>query len=171
MRYLGLDVHSKATVWCLLDEQGEVVERGKVAPTSPALKALVKRLSECEELTAAQEVGTMSYFVHDVLTAQGVALRSFNAHALRMIASSRKKTDKRDAYWLAKALQTGMTPHPVYIPSGTVRRVLIANLPDTRPRRVGVVERSGGGSGVLLLRFIVGDGSDGWKPLDLQRLS
>jgi hypothetical protein len=29
-----------------------------------------------------------------------------------MIASSRKKTDKRDAFWLVKALQTGMTLHP-----------------------------------------------------------
>ena len=35
---------------------------------------------------------------------------SFNAHHLRMIASSRKKTDKRAAYWIAKCLQTGMTP-------------------------------------------------------------
>jgi len=32
---------------------------------------------------------------------------------LRVIAASRKKTDKRDAYWLARAVQTGMTPHPV----------------------------------------------------------
>jgi len=40
-----------------------------------------------------------------------------------MIASSRKKTDKRDAYWIAKTLQTGMMPHPVYIPSGQVRRL------------------------------------------------
>jgi transposase len=51
----------------------------------------------------------------------GVKLLSFNAYQLRMIASSRKKTDMRDSYWLAKALQTGMTPHPVYIPTGTVR--------------------------------------------------
>ena len=27
---------------------------------------------------------------------------------LRMIASSRKKTDRRDAYWIARALQSGM---------------------------------------------------------------
>ncbi len=28
MRYLGMDVHGKATVYCLLDAQGQVVERG-----------------------------------------------------------------------------------------------------------------------------------------------
>ena len=121
MRYLGLDVHCGATVWCLLDDAGEVVERGKLPTTQAALTELVRRLSEDDELLAGQEVGTMSYFVHDVLTAAGVKLLSFNAHQLRMIASSRKKTDKRDAFWIAKALQTGMTPHPVYIPSGQVR--------------------------------------------------
>ena len=123
MRYLGLDVHCGATVWCLLDDTGEVVERGKVATTAPALTALVKRLSDGHELLVGQEVGAMSYFVHDTMTAAGVKLVSFNAQHLRMIASSRKKTDRRDAYWIAKALQTGMMPHPVYIPSGKVRRL------------------------------------------------
>lgn len=40
-----------------------------------------------------------------------------------MIAASRKKTDRRDAYWIARSLQTGMIPHPVYIPSGDVREL------------------------------------------------
>ena len=123
MRYLGMDVHAKATVWCLLDASGEVVDRGKVSSSAPALTALAKRLRQDDELLVAQEVGTMSYFVHDVLHEAGVPLKSFNAYHLRMIASSRKKTDRRDAYWIAKALQTGMTPHPVYIPCGQVRRL------------------------------------------------
>lgn len=123
MKYLGLDVHSSATVWCLLDDSGETVERGKVATTAPALTSLVERLSEDGDLLAAQEIGTMSYFVHDVLTEAGVKLLSFNAQQLRMIASSRKKTDKRDAYWLAKGVASGMMPHPVYLPSGKVRRL------------------------------------------------
>ena len=40
-----------------------------------------------------------------------------------MIAASRKKADRRDAYWIAKALQTGMYPHPVYIPTGEIREL------------------------------------------------
>jgi transposase len=50
-----------------------------------------------------------------------VPILSFNAGQLRMIAASRKKTDRRDAYWIARAIQTGMTPHPVYIPDGDIR--------------------------------------------------
>lgn len=123
MRYLGLDVHATATVWCLLDEHGEQAGRGKLLTTGPALATLVQELSADEQLLAGQEIGTQSYFVHDVVTAAGVELLSFGAHQLRMIAASRKKTDKRDAYWIAKTLQTGMMPHPVYIPLGAVRRL------------------------------------------------
>jgi transposase len=123
VRYLGIDVHVQATVWCLLDSTGTIVERGKTPTTSPELTRLVRRLSAEEELLVGQEVGKLCHFVHDTLTAAGVKILSFNAHHLRMIASSRKKTDKRDAYWIARALQTGMMPHPVYIPTGEVREL------------------------------------------------
>ena len=123
MRYLGLDVHSKTTAWCLLDAAGEQLGRGKAATTVPALTKLVENLSAADELVVGQEVGTMSYFVHDVAAAAGSKILSFNAQQLRMIASSRKKTDRRDAWWIAKALQTGMYPHPVYIPLPPIRRL------------------------------------------------
>ena len=123
MRYLGMDVDGKATVYCLLDAQGTVVERGRIATTEPELTTLVRRLLSMGELTCGQEVGTMSHFVHDVVTSAGATILSFNAHHLRMIASSRKKTDKRDAFWIAKCLQTGMMPHPVHVPTAEVRRL------------------------------------------------
>ena len=95
----------------------------------------MKRLSQEEELTAAQECGKMSYFVQDVFSEVGVKLLSFNPYHLRMSAASRKKTDKRDAYWLAKTLQTGMTPHPVCIPTGDVRRLRALLVGATNDRR------------------------------------
>jgi hypothetical protein len=63
----------------------------------------------CEgEVLAGQEVGTLTHPGRDALTAAGTTLLSFNAQQLRMIAASRKKTDRRYAYWIAKALQAGM---------------------------------------------------------------
>jgi transposase len=123
MRYLGMDVHAKSTVWCLLDAQGEVVSQGRVATSGPALGGLVRELAAPEEVVAGQEVGTMTYLVHDTVTAAGATVLSFNAYQLRMIAASRKKTDRRDAYWIAKALQAGMYPHPVYIPTDAIREL------------------------------------------------
>ena len=123
MRYLGIDVHSKATVWCLLDEAGETVGQGRVETTVEGLVGLVRGLGDADEFVAGQEVGTQAYFVQDVLTGCGVKLRSFDPRQLRMIAASRKKTDRRDAWWIARALHAGMHPPPVYLPSGRVRRL------------------------------------------------
>ena len=109
-------------MYCLLDAEGAVVERGSVETTVPALQALGRRLLLDGEILAGQEVGTMCHFVHDIFTAMGIRILSFNAQQLRMIAASRKKTDKRDSYWIAKALQTGMTPTPVHVPNAEVRR-------------------------------------------------
>jgi hypothetical protein len=54
--------------------------------------------------SVGEEVGRLCHFVNDTVTAAGVKILSFNAQHLRMIASSRRKTDHRDAYWIAKAL-------------------------------------------------------------------
>jgi transposase len=118
-----MDVHAKSTTWCLLDASGEVVREGSVATTTTTLAALVQELAREEPILAGQEVGTMSYLFHDALSAIGTKILSFNAAQLRMIAASRKKTDRRDAFWIAKALASGMYPHPVYIPTGEIREL------------------------------------------------
>ncbi len=121
MRYLGMDVHAKVTVWCLLDAQGEVVREGRTPTPAAALAALVRELGPEGAVLAGQEVGTLTYLVHDVVTAAGTTLLSFHAQHRRRIAASRKKTDRRDADWIAQALQAGMSPHPVYVPTGKIR--------------------------------------------------
>lgn len=122
MKYIGLDVHCKQTHWTLMDQGGEVVSRGYAATTVEGLSDLVTAVGG-EDLLAGQEVGAMAYFVHDVLTSLGVQILSFNAHHLRMIASSRKKTDRRDSYWIARSLASGMYPAPVYLPGPRIRRL------------------------------------------------
>jgi transposase len=123
MRYLGIDVHSQTSVWCLLDQAGEVLAEGKTRTSAGDLQKLASGLNSDGPVRAGQEVGTMAYLVHDAFAAAGVEILSFNAAQLRMIAASRKKTDRRDAYWIARALATGMHPHPVYIPTGEIREL------------------------------------------------
>lgn len=123
MKYLGIDVHSDASVWCLLDEAGTQLRTGSTKTTLLALRELGEELGKGDELVVGQEVGTQVYLVHDAMSSAGVPVLSFNAAHLRVIAASRKKTDRRDAYWIAKSLQTGMTPHPVYVPGGEVREL------------------------------------------------
>ena len=125
MKYLGMDVHATSTVWCLIDASGKGVGRGRVPTTPAGLTALVQAVGDPSELLAGQEVGTMTYLVHDTLTTAGVQCLAFNAQHLRMIAASRKKTDRRDAYWIAKALQAEMYPSPVYVPTGEIRELRV----------------------------------------------
>ena len=107
----------------LLDHSGEQVATGRSDTTFPALRDLATELRGRDELLAGQEVGGQAYLVHDAFADAGVPLQSFNAAHLRMIAASRRKTDKRDAYWIARSLQTGMTPHPVFLPTGELREL------------------------------------------------
>jgi transposase len=123
VNYLGIDVHSAASIWCLLDPEGETVATGRSETTFPALRELASGLRGRGDLVAGQEVGTQCYLVADAFRCAGVPIQSFNAAHLRMIAASRKKTDRRDAYWIARSIQTGMAPHPVYLPTGEVREL------------------------------------------------
>lgn len=97
MNDLGIDVHSAASIWCLLDQDGEPINTGRSDTTFEALKNLATTLRSRGELVAGQELGTQAYLVLDAFTHAGVEIQSFNAAHLRMIAASRKKTDKRDA--------------------------------------------------------------------------
>jgi transposase len=126
VQYLGIDVHNIAGVRRLLDEDGEIRARGKVETTVPALGELVAELLRQGEPRVGQEVGTMAYLVHDAVAGAGAEILSFNAHQLWMIASSRKKTDRRDAYCIARALQipgvATLTATTIYAWVGDVRR-------------------------------------------------
>ena len=173
----GIDVHSRATVWCLLDDAGETVGRGRVATTADGLASsrpetaagreirakrgpprrgrgggamearnepdqvgygsvcihellplsrdhdrkppstetvvsgrklakLVHELGGGKDLVAGKEVGTLAYFVRDVLSSCGVKLLSFDSQQLRMTSSVSLLTD----WHLASALRSARRP-------------------------------------------------------------
>ena len=76
MQYIGIDVHSRASVWCLVGADGEIRARGQVETTVPALDELVRKLSSQEALRVGQEVGTMAYLVHDAVRGAGAEMLS-----------------------------------------------------------------------------------------------
>ena len=53
MRYLGMDVHTASTVWCLLDANGDIVGEGRTRTTAPALMTLAQELAPTNELPAS----------------------------------------------------------------------------------------------------------------------
>jgi hypothetical protein len=85
--------------------------RSRTHPTTyPALRELASRLGEDDDLLVGHEVGSQVYLVQGAVSAAGVTIQAFNAAHLRMIAASRKKTDRHDAYWIVELERGTFTP-------------------------------------------------------------
>lgn len=118
MRSIGMDVHAKQTHFCVLDERGEVVDRGRTETTEENLRAVVKRSEG--EVQVAIEASTTTWWVQDILKRAGAKVEVTNPYKLKLIAESRAKTDKADAQILAELLRCGGLPTPVYVPSAEI---------------------------------------------------
>lgn len=98
-RTIGLDLSDRMSTWCVLDESGEVVERGQVGTTPRAVGKLFGGWAPCR---VALEVGTHSPWVQRLLERCGHEVIVANARKLRMIYQNESKSDQLDAEMLAR---------------------------------------------------------------------
>lgn len=96
---VGLDVSDRFTSFCLLDEQGQILEEGKV-PTTP--QAFTRRFGATEACRVVMEVGTHSRWASQLLADVGHEVIVANPWKVRLISDSIKKTDRSDAETLAR---------------------------------------------------------------------
>ena len=88
---LGLDMGDRYSHYCLLNQQGEVVEEGRMQSTSAALR----RHFEGETcLRIALECGTHSPWVSRLLTQLGHQVIVTNARKIPAITGSESKNDR-----------------------------------------------------------------------------
>jgi len=73
---IGMDLGDKTTQYCILDEQGEIVQEGSVGKTK---KALVQRFGALRRCRMAMEVGTHSPWLSRLLTGLGFEVIVANA--------------------------------------------------------------------------------------------
>src|SRR5262245_52910734 len=109
MRYYGLDLASPSSYAFLTDARGTKIFAGPV-PTTPEDLARRRRPHLQSGLTIAVEAGNQTAWVHDPLTALGAAVVVVNANKVRLIAESRKKTDRVDAKVLCDLLRLDGLP-------------------------------------------------------------
>jgi transposase len=118
MFYVGLDVHQRFSVMCILDENGKLVNRktvrGHRSKVVDELRKLPGSVAVCYEASCGYG------WLHDCL--RRVATRVVVAHPgqLRLIFRSKKKNDRADAEKLAKLLFLDEVP-TVHVPSVDVR--------------------------------------------------
>jgi transposase len=103
--YVGLDVHSKASVFVIQDGHGQVMAQGALATTPEGFR----RWYDAQHLPAgtpvALETGTVAFFVARELTALGCAPSVIDAREVRLKAHRpTQKNDRRDAFELCDGL-------------------------------------------------------------------
>src|SRR5713226_9663165 len=98
-RTVGLDLGDRFSHLVMLDEEGEVVEEGRVATREEALR---ERFSGCAPMLIALETGTHSPWVSRVLGECGHEVLVANSRKLRLIYENPSKDDRVDALYLAR---------------------------------------------------------------------
>lgn len=123
MRYIGMDVHMKQTVFHVVDKSGMTQDRGSVMTETSELQAVVARHLEFGEVRIAVESSTPAFWVRDALVSAGAMVEVTNPYKLRLIAESRRKTDANDAIILAELLRCNGLPTAVYVPETEIREL------------------------------------------------
>jgi len=123
MYYIGMDVHKKVTMLCILDENGKVVQEKLVRGP---LSELVRVLRQCRQLLGPSlkvcyEASGGCGWLHDQLVALGLKVQVAHPGKLRMIFRSKRKNDRVDAQKLAKLLYLDEVPL-AYVPKQEVRQ-------------------------------------------------
>ena len=107
MHRIGLDVHKKQTVLCVVDAQGAVVGRGKVASDEQGWVGLLQRWATGPEgARVAIEAGASCFWMVSAAREQGVEPVVVDVRRFRVIGHSTRESDRRDAFELVDALRT-----------------------------------------------------------------
>lgn len=96
---VGVDLGDRTSHFCVLDEDGMVVERGK---TQTTLEGIRKRFEGPVRMRIALEVGTHSPWVSRLLKELGHEVLVANPRKTRLIYQNRGKQDRVDAEALAR---------------------------------------------------------------------
>ncbi len=100
--FVGIDLGDKQSHYCMLNQAGEVVERGEVPTTREGFR---RKFGRKGVLRMALEVGTHSCWASRLLKELGHEVLVANTRELKKITESQRKTDYHDAEMLARLLR------------------------------------------------------------------
>ena len=117
--YVGLDVHKNFIQGCVLDKEGKVILEQKFKNEPHSMDLFLSNIQQDSKI--ALESCSCWQYVYDYLSDAGYKeLVLANPSRVRLIAESRKKTDRHDAKVLADLLRMNMLPES-YAPPLDVR--------------------------------------------------
>jgi transposase len=129
--YVGLDVHSRQSVFVVEREDGTVTARGEVPTTPAGLRQLRTQQRLPAGTAVGLETGTLAFYVARELLRLELRPVVIDAHEVRLKAHRpTQKSDRRDAFELCEGLRRGIYRTIVHVPS-----VAISLLRETLSRR------------------------------------
>ncbi len=100
---IGLDLGDLESSYCVLGGERQVMEEGRVATTAEAFRERFQRFAGA---TMVFEVGSQSRWVQPLLLEMGMSEAiAADPRQIKLINQSVRKTDRKDAYILARAGQ------------------------------------------------------------------
>jgi len=120
MKYYGMDIHKKYSVFTAMDEKGNILEQGRIPNEKETLTKVMSHAPG--EAKVVIEATSNWYYLYDLLENMGNDVCLANPLQTKAIASARVKTDKVDATTLAHLLRTDLIPTS-YVPSQGIREL------------------------------------------------
>lgn len=116
-KYVGLDV-SKEKIAVAVAEEGRSKPRyvGMISYAVEAIRKLMKKLGEYEQLRVCYEAGPTGYGLYRLLKGMKIECEVIAPSLIPQKPGSRVKTDKRDAINLATLYRAGELT-PIYVPT------------------------------------------------------
>ena len=122
MGYCGLDVALLSSYLYVSDAEGKQLMSGPVATERGALSEKLRRFVK-EPLKVAIEAGNQTAWLYEALSEMGAEVTVVNPAKVKLIAESRRKTDKVDAKVLCELLRLDGLPRAVHMPCQRTREL------------------------------------------------
>lgn len=122
MNYCGIDLGGMSSYAYVTDERGQKLWSGTVGTEKQAFGRLVRKFGH-SELSVSIEAGNQTAWVYEALVELGAKVTVVNPAKVKLIAESRRKTDKIDARILCELLRLDALPHPVHMPGPEAREL------------------------------------------------
>lgn len=144
--YCGIDLHAKKSQLCVIDEAGKKVKEGNLNNDLSLILEFLEPFGE--DVHIAIECTINWYWIVDGLKEKGYDVRLAHTLGLYMITGAKVKTDRRDAFKLAKLLRMGELPEAYIYPREK------RPLRDILRRRAGFVQERAECYSSLRVQFI-----------------
>jgi transposase len=122
MYYAGLDVASSGSYVYVVDRRGRKVE-GREIPTNRKVYSRYFRQWKEKLITVAVEAGGQTRWIFDTLKGMGIEVYVVNPNKVKLIAETKRKTDKVDAKVLADLLRVDGLPERIHMVEGQSREL------------------------------------------------